>query len=154
MTVSNSREARTKYNTAGTSYKYRLADPEITDLPDGRQVVRVRNAGFFVTEEPANYPVRVHKHQCVGTYIRSAGGNTQTGSGYCDNVDWDGDVYWHYWTGSGDPGVPGSLQGTWTITGGTGKFKGIKGAGSWKNTGKTWPDGTWTERFEGIVELP
>jgi hypothetical protein len=41
---------------------------------------------------------------------------------------------------------------TWTITGGTGKFKGMKGKGTTKGKGAT--DGTSTWEVEGEYELP
>jgi hypothetical protein len=143
-------EAAEKYTVSGTNYKSRPTDPKITELPDGRQIVRVASDGFVVTERPANFPVPVYKHHCVGTLVRSADGRTTTGWGYCDSFDADGDVHWHYWSGSGEPG---SMHGTYSIIGGTGKFKGAKGSGTWKNTGKGWADGSWTDTFEGTIEL-
>lgn len=44
-------------------------------------------------------------------------------------------------------GVPQTMEGTWSYTGGTGKLKGLKGKGTFK--GKVAPDGTSTSEVEG-----
>jgi len=49
-------------------------------------------------------------------------------------------------------GVLQTAEVTWTITGGTGKFKGMKGKGTGKCTGAA--DGTLTCEVEGEYELP
>lgn len=49
-------------------------------------------------------------------------------------------------------GKPGSAQGTWAYTGGTGKLKGIKGKGTFKGTPAE--DGGMTYEVEGEYELP
>jgi hypothetical protein len=56
--------------------------------------------------------------------------------------------------GSGNmrEGLPQTLEGTWTYTGGTGKFKGIKGKGTLK--GKAAPDGMFQVQLEGEYQLP
>jgi len=49
-------------------------------------------------------------------------------------------------------GKPGTTEGTWSYTGGTGKFKGIKGKGTYK--GKADASGTMVSDVEGDYELP
>src|SRR5262249_25222693 len=49
-------------------------------------------------------------------------------------------------------GKPEGDHGTWALTGGTGKLKGIKGKGTYKSTINA--DGTSTIEFEGDYELP
>jgi len=55
-------------------------------------------------------------------------------------------------TGTVKEGVVQTLEGTWSYTGGTGKFKGLKGKGTYK--GKVAPDGTYTSEVEGEYQLP
>jgi hypothetical protein len=49
-------------------------------------------------------------------------------------------------------GKPVTTEGTWNYTGGTGKFKGIKGKGTYK--GKADASGTMASDVEGEYELP
>jgi hypothetical protein len=49
-------------------------------------------------------------------------------------------------------GKPGTTEGTWSYTGGTGKFKGIKGKGTYK--GKADATGNMVSDVEGDYELP
>jgi hypothetical protein len=45
-----------------------------------------------------------------------------------------------------------SMEGKWSFTGGTGKFKGLKGGGTFKGSGKS--DGTVTIDVDGEYTLP
>jgi hypothetical protein len=49
-------------------------------------------------------------------------------------------------------GKPATTEGTWSYTSGTGKFKGIKGKGTYK--GKADASGTMASDVEGEYELP
>jgi len=49
-------------------------------------------------------------------------------------------------------GAPVRAQGTWSYTGGTGKFKGIKGKGTFLSTPNA--DESWTVEVEGEYSLP
>ena len=49
-------------------------------------------------------------------------------------------------------GKPGTTEGTWSYTGGSGKFKGIKGKGTYK--GKADSNGNMVSDVEGDYELP
>jgi hypothetical protein len=55
-------------------------------------------------------------------------------------------------TGAIKDGKPQGSQGTWSYTGGTGKFKGLKGKGTYKVSLN--PDGTATVDVEGEYEVP
>ncbi len=55
-------------------------------------------------------------------------------------------------TGTVKEGVAQTFEGTWSYTGGTGKFKGLKGKGTYK--GKAAPDGTSSHEVEGEYQLP
>jgi hypothetical protein len=49
-------------------------------------------------------------------------------------------------------GKPVSESGTWTLTGGTGKLKGIKGKGTYTGTANA--DGSMSYKVEGEYSLP
>ena len=49
-------------------------------------------------------------------------------------------------------GKASTYEGTWSFTGGTGKFKGTKGKGTYKGSGAT--DGITTAQIEGEYSLP
>jgi hypothetical protein len=80
--------------------------------------------------------------------------NTKTGTGYSYGydvlTDKDGDKVFHKWEGK--PGKNGQWGGTVTFLGGTGKWKGINGTGSW-----IWYDVPPLQGYgdnEWVVELP
>ena len=80
--------------------------------------------------------------------------NVKTGKGHasgCDIMtDKDGDKVIHRWEGG--PGESGQWEGTVTFIGGTGKWKGIKGKGTW-----VWHDVPPKQGYgdnEWVVEFP
>lgn len=75
-------------------------------------------------------------HHCVG-YVHVAGGK-RTMKGVCKYIDTDGDVL------TGEFETLPEKEGVWTFLAGTGKFKGIKGAGTYRTTlaGKPVAEGT------------
>jgi hypothetical protein len=78
-------------------------------------------------------------------------GNSAHSHGYyVDNMA-NGDKAFVRWEGS-DSMKDGTSEGKWSYTGGTGKFKGIKGGGSYK--GKYAQDGTVSFDVEGEYTLP
>jgi hypothetical protein len=121
--------------------------PQTTEsyqLPDGRTVERNFNAGFLVASQPDN-PLNLNTHKCTGTTVISADGKSQVGGGHCVSVDSDGDFSWLWWRGD-------QAGGTWGYLGGTGKFDGVKGGGTWKS-GQTWADGQYINTYEGTWEM-
>ncbi len=96
----------------------------------------------------------IHSKEDVGTDFAEISGNTFREHGYVVNT-WDnGDKSYVRTQGSATlkDGTPQSAQGTWNFTGGTGKFRGIKGKGTYK--GKAGADGSMTYEVEGEYELP
>ena len=49
-------------------------------------------------------------------------------------------------------GAPDTAEGTWSYAGGTGKLKGLKGKGAWKNAPT--PDGVGESQMQGEYSLP
>ena len=69
---------------------------------------------------------------------------------YVDNME-NGDKTFVHWQGT-DSMSEGTSAGKWNYTGGTGKFKGIKGGGTYKGTYKK--DGSVSFDVEGEYSLP
>ena len=71
--------------------------------------------------------------------------NTKTTKygGVCILTDLEGDKAYTTWQCAGTPGPGGRCPGTWEWTGGTGKYKEIKGSNTFVGvTSVNWPDGT------------
>lgn len=87
------------------------------------------------------------------TYSDGAGGKFR-GSGYHFSNMANGDKIYVRFQGNDTvaDGKLASTEGTWSYTGGTGKFKGIKGKGTYK--GKADESGTVSSDIEGDYELP
>ena len=81
-------------------------------------------------------------------------GNKANGRGYHVSTMTNGDKVYVRFQGTDTlkDGAPQSSQGTWSYTGGTGKFKGIKGKGTYKGTFGA--DGGVTYEVEGEYALP
>src|SRR5215470_4923268 len=78
-------------------------------------------------------------------------GDKGTSHGYYVDAMANGDKAFVHWQGT-DSMKDGTSEGKWTYTGGTGKFKGLKGGGTYK--GKTAQDGTISFDVEGEYTLP
>jgi hypothetical protein len=94
---------------------------------------------------------------CDGWSLRQGGFldiNLKSGAGYAHGfevmTDKDGDKIFDTWEGK--PGKGGLWEGTWTYTGGTGKWQGIQGRGTWI-THEPAPGQSYDD-WEGEVELP
>ena len=77
--------------------------------------------------------------------MRDATGRGTVVSGHCDGVDADGDV-WTIWYGGDEDG------GDWGYMGGTGKFEGIEGGGTFSAESQ-WSDGRGINSWEGKYTL-
>jgi hypothetical protein len=87
----------------------------------------------------------------VTTAMDDNHGASSTGHGYyVDNMA-NGDKIYVRYQGTASM-KEGAAQGKWTYAGGTGKFKGIKGGGTYK--GKVAVDGSATYDVEGEYTLP
>ena len=121
-----------------------------------------------ITDQP-NHSFGVGRAQCTWTKFEVAGVPYKDGiSTDLDEVIGDrvsfhgvhvatavnGDVTVSRYQGAGKlkDGKPADGEGTWDFTSGTGKFKGIKGKGTFK--GKANPDGTMTYQIAGEYKLP
>lgn len=89
----------------------------------------------------------------IGTGVSDARANMSHDQGYDVTTMANGDKLFvrNMGTSKMTPNGPGSMQGKWSFTGGTGKFKGIKGGGTFTGTGK--PDGTAEINVEGEYTL-
>ena len=83
--------------------------------------------------------------QCLATIVSGADGSVIEGHGSCDGIDPDGDVWWISLSIGGD----GPYH--WSITGGTGKYKGLAMSGV-SNVVAEHDDGIVVFRFEGNYE--
>jgi len=119
--------------------------------------------------DTAGHALAVQKATCTWAGLEIAGspakdgvsvatveirGNNSTSRGYHSGTLASGDK----WTCSiqgkavSKDGKPVSDSGTWTMVGGTGKLKGIKGKGTFKGTPSA--DGTMSYAIEGEYSLP
>lgn len=114
---------------------------ESYSLPDGRTVTRQVLSGFSMNEEP-NTPFRTSQ-DCMFTTVTAADGSFESG-GFCDAVDADGDVYWAV-------GSATEKGGKWSYLGGTGKFEGLTGGGTYQ-LALEWPDGKLMATWDGTAE--
>jgi hypothetical protein len=90
----------------------------------------------------------MNKKTCFGMGIREPEGEDEQYSGTCQMVDGDGDIAWAWWEGDSRSG------GTWGWARGTGKYKGIKGQGTWKRPPAVeFPDGGFVIEIDGETEL-
>ncbi len=112
----------------------------VVELPDGRLAADVTFDGYVITDDE-NSSFNLVAQDCAGTDLIGADGAVVISSGYCAGRDRDGDMYWFsFWN------TPESNK--WTLTGGTGKFKGIKGGGTSQQLAMH-EDGTMSLRWEG-----
>lgn len=119
------------------------ASIESISLPGGSTLQRNVSNGFLLTDDPS--PLDQNAATCTGGGVVSASGEPGVGSGYCDAIDKDGDM-WSLWWRNDAQGGP------WGIMNGTGKFEGIEGGGTWA-VGPAWPDGRGINTWEGTYTL-
>jgi hypothetical protein len=114
------------------------------DLPDGNMLLRIMNSGFSWSENEeavgGNGSIN-----CYGSNIVNADGEQIDGSGTCETMDTDGDLWWIWWTGA--------MAGDWGFTGGTGKYAGITGGGTWASEIE-YPDGRVMNSWTGSWTIP
>lgn len=109
-------------------------------LPDGRTVTRQVSKGTAIADDP-NTPLSLASQNCMFTTVTAADGKTFSSGGLCDGIDKDGDVYWAI----GKADQNGSK---WHYLGGTGKFEGLEGGGTYQ-LALEWPDGKVLATWEG-----
>jgi hypothetical protein len=91
----------------------------------------------------------------VSTDLAEMLGDTTTLRGYHVGKDASGDTWTAKYEGTGKSkdGKPVSSEGTWVFSSGTGKYKGIKGKGTFKG-GAPNADGSTTYQVDGEYQLP
>lgn len=121
-----------------------------------------------LTDQP-NHSFVVGKDQCTWANFAVAGqqykdgtstslneitGDTSSFNGYHVATTTNGDTSVTKFQGSGKlkDGKPVSGEGTWSLTSGTGKLKGIKGKGTFKGAANA--DGSMTYQIDGEYQLP
>ena len=120
--------------------------PESTStmtLSDGRTVTRQVLKGTAIADDP-NTPLSLTSQDCMFTTVTAADGTFKSG-GFCDGVDKDGDVYWAV-------GKADENGGQWHYLGGTGKFEGLEGGGTYQ-LALEFPDGKVMATWEGTGTL-
>lgn len=115
---------------------------DVMERADGGSVMRLHDASVVMGNNAGN-PFHLSSLDCYSTYVLPSGAENGPGAGYCDGIDQDGDVWWITFKGD-------FAGGMWNISGGTGKFDGMTGGGSYTAAAQmeggrsftTW-DGTW-----------
>ncbi|CAN5159695.1 hypothetical protein BH18GEM1_BH18GEM1_13120 [soil metagenome] len=121
------------------------ASSESVSLPGGRTLQRTVSNGIILTDDPSS-PLNESATTCTGGTVVSASSEPGAGSGYCDAIDKDGDVWTLWWRND-------AHGGPWGYISGTGKFEGIEGGGTWAE-GPQWPDGRGINTWEASYTLP
>jgi len=117
--------------------------PQITKYKDGHSVMRVSNVGIVLTDNPKQ-PMNGAKSACAGLFTVAADGKSSAGQGSCGYVDKAGDIFWLSWQGT-------LAGGNWRYHGGTGKFRGLTGGGTYTPVASG--DGVSATKFEGSYQM-
>lgn len=125
------------------SFSFVTTSSDEMDLGNGQTLMRLVQSGMVFADDPAS-PLNQSATTCSGSSITKADGSAVV-AGHCDAVDADGDV-WTLWYSANQDG------GTWGYMGGTGKFEGIEGGGTF-STGSAWADGRGINNWEGTYTL-
>jgi len=111
---------------------------------DGMTVTRQILKGTAIADDPTT-PLSLASQDCMFTTVTAADGKSFSSGGYCDGVDKDGDVYWAV-------GTADQNGGEWHYIGGTGKFEGLEGGGTYQ-LALEWPDGKVMATWAGTGTL-
>jgi hypothetical protein len=101
---------------------------QVYELDKGRFFVLIRENGVSIAEGPTN-PLHHTLVDCVGM-VEELPDKTFRAEGYCTNTDKDGDKIFNRWSET----TASAGQGSYELVGGTDKFVGAKGAGTWTAT--------------------
>ena len=126
------------------SFAFTTTSSDEMPLSDGQVLVRVVQTGLVLADDPTS-PIDRTATLCTGSTVMDASGMATVISGVCDGVDADGSV-WTAWYGGDQQG------GAWGYMGGTGKFEGIKGGGTF-SAEVQWSDGRGINSWEGTYTL-
>ncbi|MGR3465033.1 hypothetical protein [Limimaricola sp.] len=124
--------------------------PNSMQMPVSEDLVVIHNQveydGFETTDPDS--PFASLTGPCFGAALVEAG--TVSGSGYCHYSDADGDMALMEWTVTG-MGEEGRITGDWMVRGGTGKWAGASGGGSFDAGGE---GAEYTNMVTGEVTMP
>jgi len=150
LALTASAAAQNKFSGAGQCGKadkeYKI---EVGDRP-GHAFTIVQVKCAWTKGEIAGIQVK----EMVGTGSDEISGNTARGRGasFLNMANGEKVYFRNEGTTTLKDGAPQTEEGKWTFAGGDGKFKGLKGKGTYK--GKYAADGTFTFEVEGEYELP
>ena len=125
-------------------FTFLTTSSEEMPLSDGHVLMRVVQSGMVFADDPAS-PLDRSATTCSGSTVLDASARATVVSGHCDMVDADGDVWTAWYAGKQDGGV-------WGFMGGTGKFEGIKGRGTFSAEAQ-WADGRGINAWEVTYTL-
>ncbi len=125
-------------------FAFMTTSSEEMPLSDGQMLMRVVQSGMVFADDPASSIDRTAT-TCTGSTVMDATGRATVISGHCDGVDTKGDVWTAWYAGNQDGG-------DWGFMGGTGKFEGIEGRGTF-SAEVQWPDGRGINSWEVTYTL-
>ncbi len=125
-------------------FAFMTTSSEEMPLTDGHVLMRVVQSGMVFADDSSS-PLNRSATTCSASMVLDASTEAIVVSGHCDAVDADGDV-WTIWYAGDQQG------GDWGYMGGTGKFEGIKGGGTFSAESE-WSDGRGINSWEGKYTL-
>ena len=131
-------------NSHSGDFAFTTTASEEMPLSDGHVLMRVVQSGMIFADDPAS-PIDRTATTCSGSMVMDASARATVISGHCDGVDAGGDVWTIWYAGDQDGG-------DWGYMGGTGKFEGIKGGGTFSAEAQ-WSDGRGINAWEGTYTL-
>ena len=100
-------------------------------------------SGTFFNDKGEGSPLHRAGVKCPAWFDADFNNKKSKAGGYCIMTDLDGDQVYATWQNAGTPGPGGKGPGTFTYTGGTGKYQGISGTNTFVGvTQVNWADGT------------
>ena len=148
---------------AAASAQTKISGTQQCAKPDQEHSIQIGdrpNHSFVISQGKCNWSkgweiAGMQSKDTVETVFGEIRGNTLRARGYDVDTMANGDKVFYRFQAAFTlkDGVPQSCEGKWTFTGGTGKFKGIKGKGTGKLVSAA-ADGSSTFELEGEYELP
>lgn len=112
---------RSAFHVTQESYKH----------SSGKEVLYITFDGVQFTDDAEKPLDRAHQVCHTAGVVEGFGGKFR---GYCSAIDDDGDMWWVSWHRIDENG------GTWSYLGGTGKYEGETGSGTWTPGGEHGPN--------------
>ncbi len=135
--------------TATGRFATHTMSTDSTELPDGGRVDIVHYNQFAFSDQPG-HPIDNTTADCVGRYLFSNDGDVEAASGICFATDAGGNMtsFWWRFEEAATANCP-LMCGSWGYFDGTGKYKGVSGTGTWKQSSVFGDDGvgTWKGSF-------